>query len=305
RISACLYGDDAMKRRTQFLLLLIIISTTSIAGCSQPQTGQPTLQPIPAQSSDTIGTTNSSLGTILVDAQGNTLYYFAKDTPANNTSSCNGQCAVIWPIFSVDTITVSPPLMVSDFSTIIREDGKKQTSYRGWPLYYYMKDTKPGDVSGENVTQNWFVVKPDETVMILQQDKLGSFLTDRTGKTLYYFMNDSSMTSVCIDTCLEKWPAFNADTVSSPSLLKSADFTSVTRTDGVKQTAFMGRPLYYFAADTKPSDVKGEGINNVWVVANVSGIVPVASMSPTAIPPITPSTIKPTSSPSSGYSSGY
>ena len=99
-----------MKKTTLLLLMLVVISTLFIAGCTQQQQVQPTPQPtaIPAP---TIMTTVSSLGTILVDAQGKTLYYFANDIPASGASSCNGQCAVVWPIFSVDTITVSPPLV--------------------------------------------------------------------------------------------------------------------------------------------------------------------------------------------------
>ena len=83
-----------------------------------------------------------SPGTILVDSHGKTLYYFANDVPASGASSCNGQCAVVWPVFSSDTIKVSSPLDPADFGTITRTDGTKQTTYYGWPLYYYQADTK-------------------------------------------------------------------------------------------------------------------------------------------------------------------
>jgi len=290
-----------MRNTTLFLLMLVVISTLFIAGCTQQQTVQPTPQPTAVKPTGTIGTASSSLGTILVDAQGKTLYYFAKDIPSSSASSCSGQCAVIWPVFSVDTVTVSPPLSSTDFSSITRADGKKQTTYRGWPLYYYQADTKAGDVTGENVNAIWFVVKPDETVMISQQGSLGSFLTDRTGKTLYFFTKDTAGTSTCTGACLAKWPAFSADPVSATSVLKPADFSSVSRADGVKQTAFMGRPLYYFADDAKPGDVKGQGFNIVWYVANVSGITPVVTTPPTSVP----TTVRTTSPSSGGYGGGY
>ncbi|MDD1699777.1 MAG: hypothetical protein LUQ04_03170 [Methanoregula sp.] len=289
-----------MKNTTFLILVLLIISTLFIAGCTQQQPVQPTPQPT-ALPAPTIMTTVSSLGTILVDAQGKTLYYFANDIPASGASSCNGQCAVIWPIFSVETITVSPPLVASDFSSITRTDGKKQTTYRGWPLYYYQADTQRGDVNGENVLKVWFVVKPDETVMISNKGNLGSFLTDKTGKTLYFFTKDTSGASTCTGTCLAKWPAFSADPVSAPSVLKPSDFSSVSRADGVKQTAYRGRSLYYFADDAKPGDVKGEGFNNVWYVANVSGITPIVTTSTTTIP----TTVRTTSPPGGGYGGGY
>jgi predicted lipoprotein with Yx(FWY)xxD motif len=287
-----------MKITTLLLLVLLVISTLFVAGCTQQQPAQPTPQPT-AVPVDTIMTTASSLGTILVDAQGKTLYYFANDIPASGTSSCYGQCAVIWPIFSVDLITVSPPLVAADFSSITRTDGKKQTTYRGWPLYYYQADTKRGDVNGENVLKIWFVVKPDETVMISNKGNLGSFLTDRVGKTLYFFTKDTSGASTCTGTCLANWPAFSADPVVAPSVLKPTDFSVLTRSDGAKQVSYMGRPLYYFAADTKPGDIKGEGVNNVWYVANVSGITPVVTIPLTAVPTTTRTT-----SPS-GYGGGY
>jgi predicted lipoprotein with Yx(FWY)xxD motif len=287
-----------MKITTLLLLVLLVISTLFVAGCTQQQPAQPTPQPT-AVPVDTIMTTASSLGTILVDAQGKTLYYFANDIPASGTSSCYGQCAVIWPIFSVDLITVSPPLVAADFSSITRTDGKKQTTYRGWPLYYYQADTKRGDVNGENVLKIWFVVKPDETVMISNKGNLGSFLTDRVGKTLYFFTKDTSGASTCTGTCLANWPAFSADPVVAPSVLKPTDFSVLTRSDGAKQVSYMGRPLYYFAADTKPGDIKGEGVNNVWYVANVSGVTPVVTIPLTAVPTTTRTT-----SPS-GYGGGY
>jgi predicted lipoprotein with Yx(FWY)xxD motif len=201
----------------------------------------------------------------------------------------------------VDTVTVSSPLSTSDFSSITRADGKKQTTYRGWPLYYYQADTKPGNVSGENVNKIWFVAKPDESVLIAHTADLGLYLTDRTGKTLYFFTKDTSGASTCTADCLAKWPAFSADPVIAPSVVKPADFSSLSRADGVKQTAFMGRPLYYFADDPKPGDVKGQGFNNLWYVVNISGITPVVTTPPTSVP----TTVRTTSPSSGGYGGGY
>ena len=279
-----------MKKLSLFILFLAVISVLLIAGCTQTQVPQPTPQPttLPAtRPPDTIKTADTTLGKILVDAQGMTLYYFANDIPAGGASSCYGQCAVAWPIFSAGTVTVSSPLIASDFSSITRTDGTKQTTYRGWPLYYWQADNKPGDVSGENVNKVWFVVKPDETVMIANQQTVGLYLTDAIGKTLYYFRADTLGSSACTGACLAKWPAFNTDTISTPSVLKPADFTKVTRTDGVKQTAYMNRPLYYFADDTRPGEIKGQGFNNVWYVANISGSLPVATTIPTTVPTTT------------------
>jgi len=288
-----------MKKTTLLILCLATISVLLIAGCTQTPVPQPTptattaIPTTPAP--DTVKTADTTLGKILVDADGMTLYYFANDIPASGASTCYGQCEVAWPIFSVDTVTVSSPLLASDFSSITRTDGTKQTTYRGWPLYYWQADTKPGDVTGENVNKIWFVVKPDETVMIANRGTTGLFLTDTFGKTLYYFTTDTAGTSACANACLARWPAFNADTISAPSVLRPADFTKVMRADGVKQSAYMSRPLYYFVNDTKPGDILGQGFNNVWYVANISGSVPVVTTVPTTVP----TTVR-TTSPSSG-----
>jgi len=290
-----------MKNTTLMLLLLVVISTLFIAGCTQQQPVQQTQQPTAVKPVDTVKTASSPLGTILVDSQGKTLYYFANDVPASGASSCNGQCAGVWPVFSSDTIKVSSPLDPADFGTITRTDGTKQTTYHGWPLYYYQADTKPGDVKGENVLDVWFVIKPDESVLIANNKNLGFYLTDTSGKTLYFFTKDTPGASTCTGTCLGLWPAFNADPVTAPSVLNPSDFTPVTRYDGVKQTAFKGRPLYYYSIDAKPGDAKGQGFNNVWFVATTTGTTPVVTTLPTSVP----ATVRTTSRPSGGYGGGY
>ncbi len=91
-------------------------------------------------------------GGALVGATGMTLYTFDNDkTPGK--SVCNGPCAVNWP-----------PLMASDsaspygdYSIITRDDGKKQWALKGKPLYYWVKDQKPGDKTGDNFNKVWHV----------------------------------------------------------------------------------------------------------------------------------------------------
>ncbi|MGB7993038.1 hypothetical protein [Methanoregula sp.] len=274
-----------MKDWFTIMVLLALTSLLLITGCTQNQT-LPSITQQATPVSDTIKVAPTSLGNILVDGQGKTLYYFADDIPASGASVCSGSCAVIWPVFYSNSITVSPPLLGSDFSSIVRADGMNQTTYRGWPLYYFQGDTNLGDVNGENVNKNWFVVKPDETLMIAQRPTLGLFLVDKMGNTLYYFAKDTPGSSVCTGSCPEKWPPFSAGFISVPSVLDPAGFSTLTRANGLNQTLFMGRPLYYFANDTKSGDTNGEGFNNLWYVANISGTVPniPTLVSTTAIP---------------------
>jgi len=89
-----------------------------------------------------------------------TLYYSLNDAPGNGISNCIGDCSLLWPPFYADLILVPSGLSTSDFTTISRTDGKMQTAYKGWPLYKYTEDKKPGDVNGDKVNSIWFVIYP-------------------------------------------------------------------------------------------------------------------------------------------------
>ncbi|MEH7122494.1 beta-propeller fold lactonase family protein [Bacillus sp. JJ1773] len=95
-------------------------------------------------------------GTYLADRDGMTLYYFTKDTPG--ISNCSGKCLENWPPFYAENIKASGGYHEKDFGTIIREDGQKQTTYKGYPLYYFIKDEQPGDILGQGVNNVWYVV---------------------------------------------------------------------------------------------------------------------------------------------------
>ncbi len=97
-------------------------------------------------------------GRYLVDAKGMSLYYFKKDSPGK--SACAGECLAKWPVFYAEKITVPKRVKGKDFGEITRDDGKKQTTYKGMPLYYFFKDAKPGDMLGEGVNNVWYVVYP-------------------------------------------------------------------------------------------------------------------------------------------------
>lgn len=97
-------------------------------------------------------------GSYLTDAKGTALYTFKKDTPGK--SACTGGCATKWPTFYQETVGVTGDLKPSDFATITREDGKKQTTYKGMPLYYFAEDKAAGDTKGQGVRDIWFLAQP-------------------------------------------------------------------------------------------------------------------------------------------------
>jgi predicted lipoprotein with Yx(FWY)xxD motif len=104
----------------------------------------------------------TELGPTLVDSQGRTLYLFEQDKTA--ASTCNGACAGIWP----PLITNGKPqakagISAAKLGTSTRSDGKLEVTYGGHPLYYYVSDTKPGQLSGEGLDQfgaTWDALAP-------------------------------------------------------------------------------------------------------------------------------------------------
>jgi predicted lipoprotein with Yx(FWY)xxD motif len=119
--------------------LASVLAVAALSGCAS-------MVPAPAKVADGV----------LVGPNGMTLYTFDKDTAGAGKSVCNGGCATNWP-----------PLMASDadkpmgdFSIITRDDGKKQWAQKGKPLYYWIKDTKAGDKTGDGFNKVWQVAKP-------------------------------------------------------------------------------------------------------------------------------------------------
>jgi predicted lipoprotein with Yx(FWY)xxD motif/plastocyanin len=102
---------------------------------------------------------NDELGQFLVDAEGMTLYLFLRDTPG--VTNCYDNCAVAWPpLYTMGPATAGEGVDAGLLGTTTRTDGTTQVTYNGWPLYYYAKDMQPGDVTGQDVGDVWYVISP-------------------------------------------------------------------------------------------------------------------------------------------------
>jgi predicted lipoprotein with Yx(FWY)xxD motif len=89
-------------------------------------------------------------------------------------------------------------------------------------------------------------------------------LTDAKGMTLYTWDKDKEANkSACEGNCIMNWPALMAKANDKDM----GDWKVITRSDGSKQIAYKGKPLYYFAMDKAPGDQVGEGKGMVWHVA--------------------------------------
>ena len=104
-------------------------------------------------------TTNATLGSFLADSKGMTLYLFTSDTPG--ISTCYGSCASYWPpLLTTGAPVAGTGVDAAMLGTITRTDGTTQVTYNSWPLYYYSKDVKSGDTTGEGVQGTWYVITP-------------------------------------------------------------------------------------------------------------------------------------------------
>jgi predicted lipoprotein with Yx(FWY)xxD motif len=153
-------------KRLAFALLVAL----SFAACSDDQTPttqtppgttqtSPSPSPTDTAVAGTIKVASSSLGNIVVNAEGRTLYLFMKDS--GGTSACTGDCTATWPPLTITgSATAGAGVDASKLGTISRPDGSTQVTYNGHPLYRYAADSAPGDTKGQGVGGNWFVVSP-------------------------------------------------------------------------------------------------------------------------------------------------
>jgi len=120
-------------------LMLTLALTAVLAACSTAETR-------PAMTS----------GSMLTGSNGMTLYVFDKDEAGSGQSWCTGACATNWPpLFAPYEAMAS-----GDYSVIKRGDGNKQWAYKGKPLYFWSKDQKVGDTTGDGFNNLWHVAKP-------------------------------------------------------------------------------------------------------------------------------------------------
>lgn len=140
------------------------------------------------------------------------------------------------------------------------------------------------------------------TVITTKTGTHGTFLTDASGRTVYLWVKDTKNSSACSGACTGAWPPVTASgAVKASGGAKAADLSTITRSDGTKQVAYNGHPLYYFSGDSGPGQTNGQGSDGFgakWWLVSPSGtqITGAGSGSGTAPSP---------SAPGGGYGGGY
>ena len=279
---------DKMKRIVYVnrSLIATIMLVVVLLGCKEEN---------PTIVSPDVAIKTSSLGNIMTGEGGKTLYFFAGDVAGDAT--CSGACKDNWPVFYKETPTLSAGLKASDFGTITRADGSKQTTFRGWPLYYFKNDAKAGDVLGDKVGNVWMAAKTNYAVMLASRQLVGNdgksytfdtkegtgnsvFLVDSVGRTLYAYAFDKNNVNKYTKADLSNdatWPIFVTSTAIGeiPSILDKNDFKTITAV-GKTQLTYKGWPLYYFGPDQATrGNTRGVSVPRpgVWPVVNTTSPV--------------------------------
>lgn len=140
-----------MRIATPVAVVLTGLLLPSLAACGSdngPSSGG-------ATDASSIQLSDTSLGKVITDANGRTLYLFTKDS--GGTSACTGSCESVWP-YVEGKPSAGTGTDASLIGTITRSDGDVQATYAGHPLYYYSGDSAAGDVNGEEIEGTWYAV---------------------------------------------------------------------------------------------------------------------------------------------------
>jgi len=141
-------------------------STATAPAATTPAASTPAASTPAAMASGpaTIQIGSTSLGMVLTDAQGRTLYMFVPDK--GGASTCYNQCATAWPpVLTTGTPMAGTGVDASLLGTTTRTDGTVQVTYNKLPLYLFANDAAAGDVNGQGVKSVWYVIDANGAVV--------------------------------------------------------------------------------------------------------------------------------------------
>ena len=150
------------RRRLPTASLAAVALMFVATNCGSPSGSAQVPVPVPPATGDPVSAQTTALGSILVDGNGRTIYQFANDK--NNMSTCTAACAVNWPyVPAPDSLPTSSPGVIGKVGSTIRDDGHRQLTVAGHPLYTFAGDSTPGQTNGQGISLDggvWTVVSP-------------------------------------------------------------------------------------------------------------------------------------------------
>jgi predicted lipoprotein with Yx(FWY)xxD motif len=255
---------------------------TPTSPATDPYLGSQAGSAAPAASIAVALASSASFESYLTDGSGRALYMFANDVPGVSSSACTAACLDKWPVFDAKDISVGAGLVATDFTRFQRADGVWQTAFKGHPLYRFTMDTG-ASVTGDGAAGRWYVARDYLAFVATKADLTpqgaampAPYLTNRAGRTVYVFMNDTAGTataapvSACVDKCLDAWPTWNAPSTAGamtlPSSMLATDFGQLERSIAgatVKQLTYRGFPLYFHTPDIAAGETTGH-MSGAW-----------------------------------------
>lgn len=157
-------SETIHRQRLQAIAVALVAAafTLAAASCGSDSGGPVGSAPVPTATGDAVSAQGTALGTILVDGKGRTVYEFANDQ--NNMSTCAAACAANWPYVPAPaTLPTSLSGVTGTLGTTTRDDGARQLTVAGHPVYTFNGDSRPGQTNGQGVNLDggvWTVVSP-------------------------------------------------------------------------------------------------------------------------------------------------
>jgi len=278
-----------IKNLQGILPTMVLSAIAIVSSCTKDNTTT-----VPSNDKPAIGLqlkNDSKFGKILTDSLGKSLYFFANDV--KGISTCTAGCLSVWPIYYNKNASIDLGLDKTKVGEITRADGQKQTTYKGWPLYYFANDGTANDIKGDGVQKIWFVAKPDYIMMVANAQLTGNdtknylesyqpgegktiYFTDDIGRTLYAFSPDkfNKNTFTAADFSNDAvWPIYQQTTGAFPSIIAKDMVTNID-VFGKKQLTYKGWPLYYFGQDKSRGDNKGVSVPRpgIWPITNLNTV---------------------------------
>jgi predicted lipoprotein with Yx(FWY)xxD motif len=167
------------------------------------------------------------------------------------------------------------------------------------------KSSTSSGMTGKSKSGSSGTMSSSTASLIKVRTSIGPVLADSKGLTLYWYAKDTRMSSACTGSCATAWPPLTGTAMAAMGVRLTGKLGAISRTGGIQQATYKGHPLYLYAGDTAPGQVKGNGLGGVWHVLHVSAINAVSVNSLMMGAGSSPSPKASSSMGSGGYGSGY
>jgi predicted lipoprotein with Yx(FWY)xxD motif len=223
-------------------------------------------------------------GRMVVTDAGLTVYIYLPDQTHPSQTTCTGDCANDWPpVLATSATPKVAGIARSRVGETSRPDGTHQITLNGYPLYRFAADHLPGDVRGESVGNTWYAIDPDGNFLALAPvsfqpngppspqplqvttSPIGQLVAAGDAQTLYTFRDDTTTSSACTPQwCVQDWPPLLVAQPPATIAGIASHLGAIRQPDGTLQLTLAGHPLYRFAGDQHPGDLRGQGIGTDW-----------------------------------------